>query len=73
MNIFSILKVDNECRLKQYPLDKLRLDPLSVPPNQSGLTTTPPDGVSVILVKTQIFLDYILNNFRATKTLHLFC
>jgi hypothetical protein len=55
MKIFSILKVDDEYSLKLYPLDGLRLDPLSVPTNQSGLTTTPPDGVSVFLTKTQIF------------------
>jgi hypothetical protein len=50
MNIFSILKVDDECSLKQYPLDGLRLDPLSDSPNHSGVTTTPLDGVSVLVV-----------------------
>jgi hypothetical protein len=50
MNIFSILKVDDEYSLKHNPLDGLRLDPLSVPPNHSGVTTTPMDGVSVLLV-----------------------
>jgi hypothetical protein len=73
MNIFSILKIDDGYSLKLYPLDGLRLDPLSVSPNQSGVTTTPLDGVSVILIETQIFLDCILNNLRAAKTLHLFC
>jgi hypothetical protein len=41
--------------LKQYPLDGLRLDPLSVTPKQSGVTTGPIDGVSVFLIETQIF------------------
>jgi hypothetical protein len=72
MKIFSILQVDDEYSLKQYPLVGLRLDPLSVSPNQSGVTTTPLDGVSVILIRTQIFSDSILNNLRVAKTLHLF-
>jgi hypothetical protein len=56
MNIFiSILKVDDEYILKQYPLLGSRLDPLSVTPNRSGVTTTPLDGVSVLLMETQIF------------------
>jgi hypothetical protein len=55
MNIFSILKVDDEYSLKQNPLDGLRLDPLSVSPNHSGVTTTPLDGVSVILIQRQFF------------------
>jgi hypothetical protein len=50
MNIFSTLKEDDEYSLKQHPLDGLRLDPLSVSTNQSGGTTTPLDGVSVILI-----------------------
>jgi hypothetical protein len=72
MNIFSILKVDDGYSLNQYPLDNLRLDPLSVSPNRSGATTTPLYGVSVILIQIQIFLGSILNNLRAGKTLHLF-
>jgi hypothetical protein len=72
MKIFSILKVDDEYSLKQYPSVGLRLNPLSVSPNQSGVTTTPPDGVSVILIETQIFLVCILNILRAAKTLHHF-
>jgi hypothetical protein len=54
MKIFGILKVDDKYSLKQYPLDGVRLDPLSAPTNQSDLTTTPPDRVSVFLTKTQI-------------------
>jgi hypothetical protein len=50
MKIFSILKVDDGYSLKQYPLIGLRLDQLSVSPNQSGVTTTPLDGVSVLVV-----------------------
>jgi hypothetical protein len=55
MNIFGILKADDECSLKQYPLGGLRLDPLSVSLNQSGVTTTPLDGVPVLLIRYLIF------------------
>jgi hypothetical protein len=55
MIIFSILKIDDECSLKESPLVGLRLDPLSVSPNQSGVTTTSLDGVSVVLIAAQIF------------------
>jgi hypothetical protein len=55
MNVLSILKVDDEYTLKQYALVGLRLDPLSVSPNRSGGTTTPPDGVSAILIRGKIF------------------
>jgi hypothetical protein len=55
MNIFSILKLDYEYSLKENPLVGSRLDPLSVSSNQSGVTTTPLDGVSVILVQYQIY------------------
>jgi hypothetical protein len=55
MNIFSILKIDDGYSLKQYPLDGLRLDPLSISPNRSGVTTTPLDGVSVLLIPHLIF------------------
>jgi hypothetical protein len=51
MNIFGILKVHDECSLKQYPLDGLRLGPSSVSLNQSGVTTTSLDGVSVLVVR----------------------
>jgi hypothetical protein len=49
MKIFCILKEDDEYSLKQYPLDGLRLDTLSVTPKQSGVTTCPIDGVSVLV------------------------
>jgi hypothetical protein len=55
MNIFSILKLDDEYSLKQYASAGLRLDPLSVSSKQSGITTTSLDGVTVFLTKTQIF------------------
>jgi hypothetical protein len=56
MKIFSILKIDDEYSdIIKYPLDNLRLDPWAVSPSQSGVTTTPLDGVSVILIKIQIF------------------
>jgi hypothetical protein len=55
MNIFSILKVDDEYILVQYPSNELRLDPRAVSPNQSGVSTAPIDGVSVILTETKTF------------------
>jgi hypothetical protein len=51
MKIFSILKIDDEYSVIQYPLGGLRLDPRAVSPNQSGATTTPLDGVSVIVIR----------------------
>jgi hypothetical protein len=61
MKFFSILKEGDECILKQYPLVEWRLDPRASTTNQSGVTTTPLDGVSVLLAKYQIFQDCILN------------
>jgi hypothetical protein len=55
MNIFSILKIDDEYSVMHYPLDRLKLDPLTDSPDQSGLTTTPLDGVSVLLIQSVIF------------------
>jgi hypothetical protein len=55
MKIFSILKEDDEYSLNQYPLDGLRLDPLSITTKQSGVTISPIDGVSVLVVKHEIF------------------
>jgi hypothetical protein len=55
MKIFSILKIDDKYSVKQYPLDGLRLDPRAVPPNWSGVTTAPLDGVSVLLIRGEIF------------------
>jgi hypothetical protein len=72
VKILSILKVDDDNSLKQFALDGLGLDPLSISPNQSGVTTTPLDGVSVVLIETQIFQVSILNNLRAGNILHLF-
>jgi hypothetical protein len=55
MKLFSILKVDDDYSLKHYASVGLRLDPSSVSPKRSGGTTTPPDGVSAILIRVQIF------------------
>jgi hypothetical protein len=55
MKIFCILKEDDEYSLKQYPMDQYRLDPRTISSKQSRATTTPLDGVSVFLIKTQIF------------------
>jgi hypothetical protein len=46
MKIFSILKIDDEYSLIRYPLDRLRLDPWVVSPNQSGATTIPTNEVT---------------------------
>jgi hypothetical protein len=46
MKIFSILKIDDEYSVIHYPLGGLRLSPRAVSPNQSGVTTTPLNGVS---------------------------
>jgi hypothetical protein len=53
MNIFSILKIDDddEYSVIHYPLGELRLHPRAFLPNQSGVTTIPLDGVSVILIR----------------------
>jgi hypothetical protein len=58
MKICSILKVDDEYSIKRYPLDELRLYPLSISPNQYGVTTTPLDKVSVLVVPYLIFLRF---------------
>jgi hypothetical protein len=55
MSIFSILKVDDEYSLNERPSGELRIDPLAVAPDQSGVTTTPLDGVSVLLIQYVIF------------------
>jgi hypothetical protein len=49
MKIF-ILKIDDEYSIMKNPLDGLRLDTRAVSPNQSGVTTAPLDGVSVLLM-----------------------
>jgi hypothetical protein len=51
MKIFSILMIDDEYSLEHYPLGEQRLDPRTVSQNQSGVTTTPLDGVSVVLIR----------------------
>jgi hypothetical protein len=55
MKIFSILKIDDEYSVIHYPLGGLRVDPRAVSPNQSGVTTTQLDGVSVLLIRYLIF------------------
>jgi hypothetical protein len=62
---FSILKVDDEYTLKQYPTVGLRLDPLSVLPHQSGVTTSPLDGVSVRV--KYLITGILLNNFQLIR------
>jgi hypothetical protein len=55
MTIFSILKIDDEYSHMQLPLYEWRLDPRAVSPNQSGVTTAPMDGVSVLPIRGEIF------------------
>jgi hypothetical protein len=55
MKIFSILKVDDEYTLKQFPSLEQRVDPSADSLNRSGVTTTSLDGVSVLLIEIQIF------------------
>jgi hypothetical protein len=55
MNIFGILKLDDEDSLKENPSVGVRLDPLSVSSKQSSVTTTPLGGVSVIHIQSQIY------------------
>jgi hypothetical protein len=51
MNISSsILKIDDEYSVEQYPLAALTLEPRAVSPNQSSVTTAPIDRVSAILI-----------------------
>jgi hypothetical protein len=59
MKIFSILKIDDEYSLKHYPLVGLRLDARAISPNQSGVATTPPDGVSVVLLIQYVIFKYL--------------
>jgi hypothetical protein len=60
VKIFGILKIDDERSVMHYPSDRLKLDPLAVSPNQSGVATTPLDGVSVLLIQYVIFLVFKL-------------
>jgi hypothetical protein len=55
MSIFSILKVHDEYSLNGHSSGEKRLDPLAVAPDRSGVTTTPMDGVSVLLIQYIIF------------------
>jgi hypothetical protein len=55
MNIFSILKKDDENILKHYPLVGLRLDPWAIPLKKSGAPTCPLDRVTFILIRGKIF------------------
>jgi hypothetical protein len=50
MRNFSILKVDDEYSLNERHSGEQRLDPSAVLTKQSGVTTTPLDGVSVIII-----------------------
>jgi hypothetical protein len=51
MKIFSILKIDDEYSVIHYPLGGLRVNPRAGSPNQSGVTTTPLIGVSILLIR----------------------
>jgi hypothetical protein len=49
-----------------------RLEPMPVPQKHSGITTSPWDEVTLILIEVQIFKVLILNSFRASNILHLY-
>jgi hypothetical protein len=55
MNIFSILKRDDEYSVMHYPLDELRLDPSAIPLEKSGAPICPLDRVMFILIPYLIF------------------
>ena len=55
MTMFSILKVDDEYSLNKYPSVGLRIDPSAFSTHQSGVTTSPIDGVSVLVVHMKYF------------------
>jgi hypothetical protein len=55
MKIFSILKIDDGYSVRHYPLVGLRLDPRAVSPNQSGVTTSPINGVTFNHTSTKYF------------------
>jgi hypothetical protein len=51
MNIFTVLNEEEECFKINYPLVKWRLEGRAVSTNQSGVTTSPMDRVTVILIQ----------------------
>jgi hypothetical protein len=55
MNIFSILKRDDEDSVMHYPYNELRLDPSAIPLKKSGEPTCPLDRVTFILIPYLIF------------------
>jgi hypothetical protein len=48
-------KADEAYSERSCPLGGLRLEPRAVSPNQSGVSTSPLDGVTLILIHYQIF------------------
>jgi hypothetical protein len=73
MTVFCIFKVDDGYTLKHYPLVEQRLDPSAAETKQSGVTTSPIDGVSVLVVTHEIFQVFEYLIISAGTTLHLFC
>jgi hypothetical protein len=55
MKIFSMPEKDEEYSETNCPLGGLRLEPRAVSPNQSGVTTSPLDGVKSILIQVKYF------------------
>jgi hypothetical protein len=51
MNIFSILKKDEDYSQIKYPLIGWRLEPRVVSLRKSGVPTSPMDGVTIIIVQ----------------------
>jgi hypothetical protein len=56
MKIFSILKKDEEYSEIHCPLAKWSLEPMGGPPKQSGVPTSPLDGVILSYTALNIFI-----------------
>jgi hypothetical protein len=55
MEFFTVLKEEERCFYINYPLVEWRLVPRAVSPNQSGVTTSPLDGVTLIPIQYKYF------------------
>jgi hypothetical protein len=72
MKIFTVLKKEEDYHGINYPFTGYRLESRDVSTNQSDVTTSPLDRVTVFLVQYQIIKVFKLNNTRAGKSLHHF-
>jgi hypothetical protein len=62
MNIFTVLKVKEECFKVNYAWTPCRLEPRGVPPDQSGATTSLWSEVTFNRINFKYFMD--LKRFR---------